>query len=199
MLRCAGDEIFDEPLQRILAGGGRCPEVTLELAGVRQQMTDRDLRAGPLVVGSEAWQVHPHRNVQLDKALIHELHHQRCGPDLGDRLDHEQRIWCRLDPRAQVHHTGRGLDRLPIDEHRDGRPRNFVLGHQAWQLRVQQPAGLRQGQVVGVGLHDFHPWGVSKPESRLIQYERSRRCVWKSSLNLDIRSRGQCAMSTKRE
>ncbi len=140
-VRCAGDQVFDEPLQRIVAGGGRGPDVTFEPAGVRQQMTDSDNRAGPLDrrFGSLAG-TDPHRNVQLDKPLIHQLHDQRCGPHLGDRLDHEQRIWCGLDPRPQVDHTGRGLQRLTIDERRDRRPRNVVRGNQAWQLRVQPAA-----------------------------------------------------------
>ena len=41
-----GQQVFDEPLQRILVGRCRCPNVTLEPTGVRQQMADRDISAG---------------------------------------------------------------------------------------------------------------------------------------------------------
>lgn len=83
---------------------------------------------GRQVVGdAELRQVAAYRPVEVDGALIDQLHDQSAGPELGHRPDLEDRIRGRLDPGRLAGQPGRSVGHLVALENSPPRARNIVL------------------------------------------------------------------------
>ena len=88
--------------------------------GVAQQLARGDLRGRVLVDDPELRQVRADRGVEVDLALVDQLHHERARPELGDRPDLEHRVR-RWPPRRWPCSARRRRRRRP--RRRRGRPR----------------------------------------------------------------------------
>ena len=118
------------PLETVVAATGVGEVVAVDAARVREQVTDRH-RLGHLFVGHpEARQVAADRRVELHLSLVDELHRERCGPDLRDRADLEQRIRGRLDAGGEAEDAGRrGVDLVLAENGHRGRRHAVSLAH----------------------------------------------------------------------
>jgi hypothetical protein len=106
-------------LDAVVADAGVGEDVALEARRVGKQMADRDPARGVLVGDPELRQVRAEGRVEVDRPLVDKLHHQRAGPQLGDRADLEHRLRRRSNSGAVVEDTRRMLDDVTTREHRD--------------------------------------------------------------------------------
>ena len=145
------DEVAHKPLQRVVATGGRRPEVPLEPTRVGQQVPHRDLRARLAVRRAELREVAAHGCVEVDLPLVDELHHQRRGPHLGDGLDHERRIGPDLETGTQVNDAGHRVGDRTVGEHRHRRPRHAVVVHQGGNALLEVEQARSHGDLPSQG------------------------------------------------
>jgi hypothetical protein len=124
-------------LQAVVADPGVDEDVALEPGGVVQQLPHGDPLGRRLVRDPELRQVRPDRFVQADQALVHQLHHQRAGPELGDRPDLEDRVGGRLDLGRLAEQTGGPVDHLVAPLHGPRRTGNVVLLQQGREPLVK--------------------------------------------------------------
>ena len=112
----------DVPLECVVAAAGVGEDVALEAGGVREQVPGREDLRGLRVADDQLGEVVEERLVEVEEAVVDELHHQRRGPDLGDGADLEHGVGVDLDVRPEAGHaTGRGDD----PPARRGRPRSL--------------------------------------------------------------------------
>ena len=127
-LREARDDV-DVLLDRVVAAAGVGEDVALESRLVAQQLTRGDRRGGRLVLELELGQVAADRGVEVEHALVDELHDERRGPDLRDRADLEHRVGASTSTPVDVLRTPAPASMIcAVLEDGDGRTGNLVLG-----------------------------------------------------------------------
>ena len=107
-LRKLGD-VLEVLLDGIVAAAGVGEDVALEPAHVAEEMARGDRRGGCLVGDAEDRKVVAERRVEIEQAVVDELHDERRGPHLRDRADLEDRVRRRLDTGRRAEHAGRGV------------------------------------------------------------------------------------------
>ncbi len=131
--------------QRVVAAAGVDEDVTVEAAGVAQQVADRDGVAGVRVADLEVGEVVAHRAVEVDQALVGEHQHQGRGVDLADRARQEERVGRHRAAGADAEHARRDLgDRVAV-EHSELRSWDVVLVDELRQLLLELGLGVRHG------------------------------------------------------
>ena len=108
-----------------------------------------------LVQDPEVRQVRADRGVEIDHALVDELHDERARPELRDGPDLEDRVGGGFHAGGPAQHAGGVVDDLTVREDGHGRGRDVVLLDQPGQL-VGDP-GLHLVQ----GAHGPHRTNVS--------------------------------------
>ena len=122
-VRARGDVL----LHAVVTTAGVEEEVAVDATGVSQQVPGRH-GLGHVDVGDlELGQVLDHRLVEVEQALVDELHDQGRGPHLGDRPDLEQRVGRCLDLSADVEDAVRRVRHLAVGEDRQARAGHAVL------------------------------------------------------------------------
>ena len=157
-----------ELLHAVVAHAGVGEEVALEARSVGQQLPHRDLLGRRLVGQVEVGQVAADRLLQLDPALVDQLHHQRARPELGDRADLEDGVRRRVDPRRLAQHTG-GVDRDVVLDHHPHRGRGYVVPlHQGGEVLLDPVRHVLQGGHAGQrGTTARGPRRSEQPDSSL--------------------------------
>jgi hypothetical protein len=112
-LRCLAQS-GDEPLQAVVAAARVGEQVTVDAAGVGEQVPHGHLLGGPAIRERELGQHVADRGIQVEPALLDQLHHQRGGEHLGDRADLEQRVGGRLDAGRLAEDAVRRLDPVVV-------------------------------------------------------------------------------------
>nr|WP_234359259.1 hypothetical protein [Plantactinospora sp. BC1] len=99
----------DVLLQAVVAATGVGEDVAVDPAGVREQVPHGH-PLGHLRIGQpQLRQDGADRSVEIEPALVDQLHHHGRRPHLGDRADLEHRVGGHLDPGLHVQHAVRRL------------------------------------------------------------------------------------------
>ena len=83
--------------------------------------------------------------VEVEQALVDQLHHQRCRPELGGRPDLEHRIGRGLDARGQAQQPGGSVDDLAVGQDGERGARDPVLATERGQGLVDPGVDLLKG------------------------------------------------------
>ncbi len=140
-LRQRGDHA-DVLLDGVLAATGVGEDIALEAALVAEELAGRDARGGDLVGEGELGQVGADRKVQVEQAVVDELHDERRRPDLRDGTDLEDGVGRRLDLGGGAEQAAGGVDDLAVLEDGDDGAGHLVLGDQLGELGVQELVDL---------------------------------------------------------
>src|SRR5690606_25571103 len=100
--------------------------------------TRRDLRGSAFVGHAELGQVVAQGRVEVEQAVVDELHDEGGGPDLGDRSDLEHAVGSGVDVRRRAQHAGGGVDDLTVLEDGDGGAGNAPLSGESGEVRVEE-------------------------------------------------------------
>ena len=116
----------DVALDALVAPPGVGEDVAVDPARVGEEVTRRDLLRDGRVRHPEVGQHLRDRGVEVERALVDELHDERRRPDLRDRADLEQRIRRHRHVRGRAENTGGRLGDRPVVEHTERRARHAV-------------------------------------------------------------------------